>query len=170
MKPAIMNGPGAHRQLTAEDARQSLSDHVAAKGAEIRAKYGPAIGWSQLQRILGDRECVRYPCEIAFDADPLLSDECAFPVPIGDRPEDGFRLCVHPYFSVDPGRVPLLALYQVVAINYGEFASPDDAEIFGAAVLGVPREEYYEALCSMADEISTTRFIETGSGSPGCQC
>lgn len=165
-----MDARGAPRQLTAEDARQSLSDHVAAKGAEIRAKYGPAIGWSQLQRILGDRECLRYPCEVAFDAAPLLSDECAFPMPIGDRPEDGFRLCVHPYFSVDPGRVPLLALYQVVAINYGAFASPDDAEIFGAAVLGIPREEYYEALCSMADEISTSRFMAAGGESSACKC
>jgi hypothetical protein len=163
-----MDAENTPRQPTLEDARQSLSDHVAAKGAEIRAKYGPDIGWQQLQRILADRECVRYPCELAFDADPLLPDECAFPHPLGDRPEDGFRLCVHPYFSVDPSRVPLLALYQVVAINYGAFASPGDAEAFGAAVLGMPQEEYYGALCAMADEISASHFMETGPRSPGC--
>jgi hypothetical protein len=160
----------ATHQPGPEDARESLSEHVAARGAEIRAKYGPEIGWSQLQAMLADRGCVRYPCELAFDAGPLLPDECAFPVPLGGRPEDGFRLCVHPYFSVDPSRVPLLALYQIVAINYGAFASPDDAEAFGSAVLGMPREEYYEALCSMADEISTSRFMETGPESEGCGC
>jgi hypothetical protein len=142
------------QEPTLEDARQSLTAHVAAKGAEIRAKYGPAIGWSQLQRILADPDCVRYPCELAFDAAPLLPDEVAYPVPKGERPEDGFRLCVHPYFSVDPARVPLLALYQLVVVNYGAFASPEDAEAFGAAAMGMPREEYYAALCSMADEIS----------------
>lgn len=163
-----MKTTDAPHQPRPEDARESLSEHVAAKGAEIRAKYGPHIGWRQLQSILADRECVRYPCELAFDAGPLLPDECAFPVPLGDRPEDGFRLCVHPYFSVDPSRVPLLALYQLVAVNYGVFASPDDAEIFGCAVLGMPREEYYAALCSLADEISTSRFMETGPGPVGC--
>ena len=139
---------------TIEDARRSLTEHVAAKGAEANAKYGPEIGWAQLLRILADRDCVRYPCELVFDAEPLQPDECAFPVPLGDRPEDGFRLCIHPYFSVDPDRVAWLALYQVVAINYGSFAAPEDAEAFGAAALGIPREDYYAALCSMADEIS----------------
>ncbi len=58
-------------KLTAEDARQSLTDHVAAKGAEIREKYGPRIGWHELLRILEDRTVCRYPCEIVFDAEPL---------------------------------------------------------------------------------------------------
>ena len=125
------------RILTADDARQSLGAHVAERGAEFHAKYGPVIGWNELRRILEDRACVRYPCEIAFDAAPLQPDECAYPEPKGERPEDGFRLCVHQYFSVDPDRVPLLALYQIVSINYGAFASPNDAEAFGAAVLGI---------------------------------
>lgn len=30
--------------LTGAEARQSLNAHVAAKGAEINAKYGPQIG------------------------------------------------------------------------------------------------------------------------------
>jgi hypothetical protein len=153
-------------QPSLEGARQSLSDHVAAKGAEIRAKHGPDIGWQELKRILADRECVRYPCELVFDASPLQTDEVAYPRPRGARPEDGFDLCIHPYFSVDASRVPLLALYQVVAINYGAFASPEDAEIFGAAVLGIPREEYYSALCEMADEISTGHL----AGASGCAC
>lgn len=157
-------------KLTAQDARLSLADHVAAKGAEIRAKYGPTIGWSQLKQILADRECVRYPCELAFDAEPLLAEECAFPQPLGDKPEDGFRLCIHPYFSIDPSRVPLLALYQVVAINYGAFASADDAETFGAAVLGLDKENYYTLLCSMADEISAGNGAPETPPSQDCGC
>ena len=158
------------QKLTLDDARESLTEHVAAKGAEIRAKFGPVIGWSQLQRILADTGCVRYPCELVFDASPLQPDECAFPVPKGERPEDGFRLCVHPYFSVDPARVPLLALYQLVSINYGAFASPDDAEIFGAAAMGIPKEEYYATLCAMADEISADHLTGEGVGPTGCHC
>jgi hypothetical protein len=157
-------------ELTLDDARESLTAHIAAKGAEIHAKYGPRIGWPELSRILADRESVRYPCDLAFDAAPLQPDECAYPVPNGERPEDGFRLCVHPYFSVDPDRVPLLALYQVAAINYGAFASPYDAEAFGAAVLGIPQDEYYASLCAMADEISAGTAEGPGDVHDGCAC
>ncbi len=154
---------------TSADARESLNAHVAARGAEIRAKYGPDIGWPQLKRILEDRECVRYPCRLAFDAGPLEPGECAFPEPLGKSPEDGFRLCIHPYFSTEPGRVPRLALYQIVAINYGAFASPEDAESFGAAVLGISRDQYYSELCAMADEIHAGDPVDAGAGG-ACAC
>jgi hypothetical protein len=142
-------------QLTAEDGRQSLSAHAAAKGDEIRAKYGPHIGWSELQRILQDRACVRYPCEIIFDAGPLQPGEFAHPVPRGERPEDGFDLHIHPYFMTQLDRISHLALYQLVVVNYGEFASPDDAETFGASALNLSKEEYYKSLCDLADEIAS---------------
>ncbi|MBI4658848.1 MAG: hypothetical protein HY735_08395 [Verrucomicrobia bacterium] len=142
------------KQLTIDDARQSLNAHVAAKGEEIRAKYGPHIGWNQLQQILGDRAFVRYPCTIVFDAGPLLEGEFAHPVIQGEHPEDGFAIHVHPYFATQSDRVPALVLYQLVLVNYGEFASADDAETFGAAVLGMSKDEYYQAVCGLADEIS----------------
>lgn len=141
-------------QLTADDARQSLNGHVAAKGAEIFNKYGPEIGWKELQQILRDRSCVRYPCEIAFDGGPLLQGELACPVARGDKPEDGFTMFVHPLFMTDLARVPYLVLYQLVLVNYGEFASPGDAEIFGASAAGLSRDDYYAELCELADKIA----------------
>jgi len=147
-----------------EEARLSLTDHVIAKGCEIFAKYGPQIGWRELQSILADRDCVRYPCELVFDDRCLEPDELAFPAPKGERPEDGFTLYVHPYFSLDTARVPLIALYQLVLVNYGSFAAPRDAEFFAAAALGVDREEYYSALCSMADEISSSHLLDEAAG------
>lgn len=139
--------------LTAEDARQSLTAHVAVKGAEIRGKYGPRIGWKELLQILEDRACCRYPCEIVFDAQPLLPGEFAYPEPKGERPEDGFRMHVHPCFMMEMGRVPYLVLYQLVLVNYGPFASADDAETFGASALGLSRNEYYAVVCEMANQI-----------------
>jgi hypothetical protein len=139
------------KRLTAEDARQSLSAHVAAQGADLFEKYGPRIGWNELLLILEDRACVRYPCQVAFDAAPLHPGECAWPKPNGDKPEDGFVIHIHPLFLTQLDRVAHLALYQLVVVNYGEFASPDDAEIFSAAALGISREQYYQGLCQMAD-------------------
>ena len=146
-------------QLTADDAKQSLSAHVAGKGAAIFAQYGPRLGWNELQRLLSDRAFVRYPCAIVFDATPLEPGECAFPKPVGDKPEDGFVLHLHPLFLTQLDRVAPLVLYQLVVVNYGAFASSDDAEIFGAAALGISREQYYQDLCAAADSLglSTTK-------------
>jgi len=140
-------------RLTADDARQSLNAHVAAKGIELFEKYGPHIGWKELQLILKDRACVRYPCELVFDASALQPGECAYPRPNGDHPEDGFTLFIHPLFMTQLGRVPTLALYQLVLVNYGQFAAPEDAESFGAAALGLPRDQYYAELCELADQL-----------------
>ena len=141
-------------KLTIDDARQSLAAHVTEKGIQLYEKYGPQIGWKELLEILKDKVFVRYPCEIIFDAAPLHPGEFAAPIPKGDRPEDGFNIFVHPFFSLDPSRVPALVFYHLVVVNYGEFATADDAELFGAAALGILKDEYYAQLCALADEVS----------------
>jgi len=141
-------------QLTADDARVSLNAHVAAKGAELRAKYGLIIGWNELKLILEDRTCVRYPCTVEFNAEPLQPGEFAHPVARGEKPEDGFTMYVHPYFMAHLAEVPWLVLYQLVLVNYGEFASAEDALAFGAAALGLTEDEYYERLCELIEPIA----------------
>jgi hypothetical protein len=140
-------------QLTADDAKQSLNAHVAAKGTEIFEKYGPDIGYKDLMTILEDRNCVRYPCKITFDSSQLGPGEFAHPRADGENPEDGFTMMIHPRFMTDLSRVPYLVFYQLVLVNYGAFASSDDAETFGANALGLSRDEYYEVLCEMADDL-----------------
>ncbi len=140
-------------QLTTDDFKQSLNGHVAAKGEEICAQYGPRIGWKELQQILEDRACVRYPCEVVFDAAELGPGEFAHPFPKGERPEDGFRMHVHPIFMTQLHKVVYLVLYQLVLVNYGDFASSDDAETFGACALGLSKDDYYQSICELADEI-----------------
>lgn len=142
------------KKLTVDDAKQSLTAHAAEKGAQVHEKYGPEIGWTELQAILEDRTVVRYPVEVVFDAKPLHEGEFAFPQPKGENPEDGFTMFVHPFFSLQPNRVPHLVFYHLVVVNYGDFASPEDAELFGANALGIAKEDYYNTLCEMADEIS----------------
>ena len=150
---------------SARDARQSLNAAAAAVGAGIYERYGPRIGWTQLVQILKDRACVRYPCEIVFDATPLQEGELAHPVAKGDRPEDGFRMYVHPFFMAQLDQVPLLVLYQLVLVNYGAFAAAEDAETFGAAALGLGREEYYQALCRLADSGAGVLACESAGAS-----
>ncbi len=169
------------KTLTAEDARESLTSHVESKGIEIFVKYGPQLGWNGLQRLLADRAYVRYPCEIVFDAEQLLPGEFAAPVQKGESPEAGFTLFVHPLFMVQLDRVPALVLYQLIAVNYGVFASSDDAETFGAAALGLTRDEYYLLICDAADQLGTglepammsapeEHPHAGGCGGGGCSC
>ena len=139
--------------LTPEDARQSLTAHVAAKGEEIHERY-PRLGWDELPGVLGNQEWVRYPCEVVFSAEGLRPGEFAFAEPRGERPEAGFSLKVHPRFAGQPERVPGLVLYHLVTVNYGVFAEAEEAEVFGAAALGMEREAYYASLCAAADEVS----------------
>ena len=160
------------RPLTAADAKQSLTAHVTAKGVEIFVKYGPGLGWTELQRLLEDRAYVRYPCEIVFDAAALLEGEFAHPVPQGATPEEGFTMVVHPVYERQRECVPVLVLYQLVAVNYGDFASAADAECFGAAALGWTRDEYYAVLCELARQVGLVTagaepVLEKG-GSCGC--
>jgi hypothetical protein len=157
-------------KLTADDAKQSLTAHVAAKGEEICAKYGPGLGWKELQQLLQDRNFVRYPCEIVFDASPLDPGEFAFPVMKGERPEEGFTLHVHPFYLLQLPMVPHLVLYQLVAVNYGGFASADDAEAFGAAALGLSGDEYYNTLCELADQLGGGEVELAHAASGGCSC
>ena len=166
------------KQLTAQDARQSLTAHVRSRGEEIFVRYGPRIGWNELQAMLQDRSCVRYPCTIEFDAAALQPGEFAHPEANGELPEDGFTLYVHPVYMTQLAMVPYLVLYQLVVVNYGEFASHEDAEAFAAAALGLDRELYYETVCHLADQLGSgidpgmreMPVQSGGCGGSGCSC
>lgn len=144
-----------NKRPTPATAKRSLNDHVADKGAELREKYGTALGWPELQLVLADREFVRYPCEIVFTAEGLHEGEFAHPSPQGDTPEEGFFIRVHPHFMTALEWLPHLVLYQLVAVNYGEFAAAEDAETFGAAALGLDLEDYYQTICRLADQLGS---------------
>ena len=120
---------------------------------------------------------MRYPCEIVFDAAQLLPGEFAQPVQKGETPEEGFTMFVHPLFMAQLDLVPALVLYQLVALNYDVFASSDDAETFGAAALGLTRDEYYALICDAADQLGTgfesdvmPKHSHAGGCGGGCGC
>lgn len=151
------------KQLTAEDARQSLNAHVAAKGCELFLRHG-AVSYAGLTAVLQDRTLVRYPCEIAFDSSRLNPGEFAHAEQKGEHPEDGFTIWVHPIYLTQLPKVPYLVYYQLVVVNYGEFASPQDAETFGAAALGLTVDEYYAEICELADLLGAGIDPGTGMG------
>jgi hypothetical protein len=132
--------------------RKALRDHVIDRALLARERYGDLRDHATFLRFLEDRELVRYPVAIEFAADVLEPGELAWPAPVGPRPADGFRMAVHPRFERRPDAVPLVVAYQLVAVNYGDIAGPEEAELFGATLLGLDAGAYYEALCRLADE------------------
>lgn len=136
----------------AEQGRAALTGHAAHCAASARARYG-TVDYPALLRILEDRTVVRYPTELAFDATELLPGEFAHAVPSGNHPAEGYRLCVHPHFENRPQDLPLLIAYHLVRINYGQVATPLDAEVFASSLLGMDQEDYYQRICALADEL-----------------
>lgn len=141
------------QQPTEDYGRRALRDHVLERAFKARAKYGPVIDADTLLRILDDREVVRYPAGIRYDLECLLPGEFAHAEQLGEHPRKGFCIFIHPAFEARRDLLPLLVAYHIPPINYGDITEPEDCEAFGAALLGLPVDEYYAQLCALADSI-----------------
>ncbi len=141
------------QRLTEQDAKTALGDHVEAKANEARLSHGLYIDADAIVRMLDDRAVVRYPVGVRFDAEPLEPGEFAWPMALGEHPSAGFCLFVHPWFENQPDAWPLLFAYHIPSINYGDIVAHEDAERYGAALLGMTVEDYYGALCELVDSI-----------------
>ncbi len=141
------------KKLTEQDGKEALQDHVAQKAIQARVKCGLYVDAEAIIRLLGDREVVRFPVEVAFSKDHLHPGEFAIPQQKGENPRDGFWLFIHPHFENMPDAWPLIIAYHIPTINYGDVATSDDAEHYGAALNGLDVETYYQTLCDIADSI-----------------
>lgn len=139
---------------SAEEAQQSLRDHVVGKATEARLRRGGFIDRAVMMHLLEDRSVVRYPVGVRFDAEPLRPGEFACLESLGERPSDGFCLFIHPMFETVDDLLPLLIAYYIPSVNYGDVATHVEAELFGSTLLGIEIEEYYTILCSVADTVS----------------
>jgi len=141
------------KRLTEQDGMTALRDHLVTKATNARLRHGLYIDADAIMRMLDDRSVVRHPVGVRFDAQPLEPGEFAWPMPLGDRPDKGYCLFINPWFEHQPDAWPLLIAYHLPSINYGEIVSHEDAELFGATLLGLDVETYYKAICELVDSI-----------------
>ena len=141
------------QRLTEQDGRRALRDHLIEKAALARERHGPVINDAAIMRVLDDRDIVRYPMGVRFDAAGLEPGEFAHALPLGEHPREGFCLFVHPAFEHQRDLWPLLIAYHVPPVNYGDIADAEDCERFGAALLGLDVEDYYSLLCEAVDSL-----------------
>ena len=127
--------------------------HAAATGTAIRQRLGDTLDYAQLAPLLEDSAAVRFPVQVAFDAGPLQPGELAYPLPVDGDPTNGYTMYVHPALAERTADTVAAVLYALVVVNYGEAATGDVGEAFGAAVLGMERDAYYRTMCRIADRL-----------------
>ena len=171
-------------KLTEEDGYEALKGHTLDKALLARSRYGPSFDEQSMTQLLADPEVVRFPTVLRFDADSLMPGEFAWARALGESPSEGFALFVHPHFEGRWDVLPMLIAYHLVSINYLDVATQDEAELFGAALLGMEVLDYYDQVCALADSIpgapqpqeTPAEFAtpaapaSTGCGSGGCGC
>ena len=118
-------------KLTEDDGYEALRGHVVDKALAARKKHGPALDAAAVLRLLADKEVVRFPTTLAFDASRLQPGEFAFAAANGLRPAEGFTLFVHPHFEHRPEALPLLVAYHIPTINYLDVVTNRESELFG---------------------------------------
>ena len=141
--------------LTQEDGYKALKAHVVEKAQLARQRYGPDLDEAALRALLEDRDLVCYPTELVLDSDPLQEGEFAIALPAeGDGPRS-YRIHVHEHFARRPQDWPALVAYHLPTVNYADLVTHEEAELFGATLLGMEVEAYYELVCALADELPT---------------
>ena len=149
--------------------QKALSEHVSHRVEFIRQKYqlaAPAhITPEMMGVMLGDSDVARFPVELRFspDIEAGLFGYCEKKT---ENPQDGYDLVLHSGFQSRTEELPFLVLYLLVKVNYGEFATYEDAERFAAGILGLPVDAYYSVLCQLVDQ--TLGFNTTPSNGFDC--
>ena len=140
-------------ELTQEDGYRALQGHIVDKAKLARERYGPSFDAAALRRLLEDRDIVRHPTELVFDAAPLRAGEFAIADMIEDSSPRAYRLVVHPHFEERAEDWAALVAYHIPSINYVDLVTHEEAELFGATLLGTEVEAYYQRICALADEL-----------------
>ncbi len=133
---------------------EALRGHVLQTAQEGRSRHPDLSAPGAVLALIQDEAVVRYPTDLVFDASRLSP---GFFAEVEAQRASGTgtaTLIVHPHFEGRGLDLAYLVAYHVPAINYGKMASHEDAEAFGATLLGVDVETYYARVCALADELA----------------
>ena len=133
-----------------EEGQEALKNHIREKALAARAKAGGRVDADTIIRFLEDPAVVRFPTELRFSKDYLKPGEFAYAEPI-DGGSRRYVLWIHPFFEPRPEVWPLLIAYHITTINYGSIVTHEEAELYGATLLGMDIDDYYQTLCDLVD-------------------
>ena len=148
------------RRLSADElaklGEESLRDHIAAQALVAHHKHAP-LTFAGLDALLADPECLRHPTRLVFEFGEMAGHQFADPGPDLRHPEqDGRVLYLRPLLRDRPELALLAVAYMIPVINYGNIVTDEHCVRYGAALLGMMEEEFYDAVCRMADYVGAT--------------
>lgn len=143
------------RQLSTEELIQlgedSLKQRLVEQAVYAHQKYHPLTP-AALEALLADPECARYPTRLVFEFGEMAMHQFAQPEPDPrNLQENGRVLYLRPVLQSRPDLVLLAVAYMLPALNYGEIITDEHCQLYGAALLGLMREEFYAQICALAD-------------------
>jgi hypothetical protein len=144
--------------------QQSLREHLVAQAIVAHQKHDP-LTTDKLDVLLHDPDCLRHPVRLAFEFGEMAMHQFAQPdIDWRNTEQDGRVLYVRPLLRDRPDLLPLAIAYMIPLINYGDIISDDHCLQYGAALLGLMEDEYYQQMCALADFIGAeTRLAGTTS-------
>lgn len=152
--PAQRSLPGKP-EIDERSGQESLQGHIVDRASAAYVQYGPDWTIQKIDALLQDSKYVRFPVALRFEADQLQSGEFAYMHQNNpDKPSNGFTLYIHPHFRFRIADLPFLIAYHLVIVNYGDIADSNEAELFGATLMGMEQDAYYEKICSLTDELN----------------
>ena len=143
------------RRLSAEELTRlgegSLREHIAAQAVVAHHKHAP-LTFAGLDALLSDPECLRYPVRLVFEFGEMAVHQFAQPdLDHRNQEHDGRVLYLRPLLRDHPDLTVLAVAYMIPVINYGEIVADEHCLRYGATLLGMMEQEFYEAICGMAD-------------------
>lgn len=138
--------------MDADELEASLKSHALRTADRARAKLGGPLNESNLSQFLQDEDCLRYPTELRFDDLNLESHQFAEPAFEVVNEERRCVLHIRAKYERQPRTHPYIVAYHAAAINYAQAASSSLCEIYGAALLDMSVDDFYAAVCQVADQ------------------
>lgn len=142
--------------------QQSLREHILAQAIVAHQKHGPLTA-DKFDALLHDPDCLRHPVRLVFEFGEMAMHQFAQPdIDWRNTEQDGRVLYVRPLLRERPDLLPLAVAYMIPLINYGDIISDDHCLLYGATLLGLMEDEYYQQICALADFIGAeTRHATT---------
>jgi len=167
----VSDDPNDLRKLNPEQLEQlgqdSLREHLLAQAVVAHQKHGPVTA-DKLEALLHDPDCLRYPVRLVFEFGEMAMNQFAQPdFDWRNQEQNGRVLYVRPLLRGRPDLLPLAVAYMIPLINYGDIVTDEHCLRYGAALLGMMEEEYYQAICNLADLVGAEPRYP-GNSDTGC--
>jgi hypothetical protein len=141
----------AGEEVSPEEFEALLAEHARLRVDDAHARLGGPLCAANMEQFLGDSACLRWKTRVVFDDAPLEAHQFAHPVVSGPPENRECTLYVRPIYARYPESLPYFAAYFAAVINYGIAAGPELCEMYGAGLMALSREAFYDAICRWAD-------------------